>query len=101
MTKTLTPAQRLDLIEPKVQRLNRVIIEGNGEPSLREQMRDVLKFIQEQRDEKKSLDEARKANTRIIWAAVVAQLITLAASFIVWIFNILPVIERLNMEILK
>src|SRR5574340_918904 len=82
-------AIRLKAVERDVDEHDKILIRGNGEPSLQENMRTVLKYIEKE-------DESRKFYSRLLVGAVLTNLVSLALATFIWFVRIYPVLERLT-----
>lgn len=89
MAKLADLERELGIIKPLVQEHDKVLIRGNGEPSLLEEMRNVKRYIE---DEK----ENRRYYIRLITGIAATNVIALIFAAIAWFIKILPVLEQIN-----
>jgi hypothetical protein len=84
-------AARLKIVEPRVEELDRIIVRGNGKPSMQEDVRTILKYISDEQ-------ERRKWSSRLMFTLVMTNLIGLSIAAFAWFVKIYPVIEQLNQQ---
>lgn len=82
----------LGVFVPMCKEHDKILVRGNGEPSLQEHMRTVLKFIKEE-------EESRKFWSRLVLGALATNMIGLGVAAFMWFVKIYPVIERLSREV--
>ena len=79
----------LDTIKPIVKELDKIIVRGNGEPSMQERLRNIENYIREDR-------ENRKYYFRLTVGIVLTNIISLVFAAFIWFAKIYPVIVRMQ-----
>lgn len=82
---------RLDEIEKKLEYHNKVLVRGNGSPSLIEEVHAAIQFMNEQKDNYKYW-------SRWIIAGILANILGFATAAILWFAKIAPLLERVLTE---
>ncbi len=80
---------RLKEVEKLIEYLNKIVIRGNGQTSLVEEVHSVADFVKEEK-------ETRKFQSRAVFAAVLTNFGALIFAAYMWFAKILPAIERIN-----
>jgi hypothetical protein len=78
---------RLKAVERDVDALDRIIVRGNGKPSLQEDVRTILKFV-----------ESWQFWSRLVIGLVITNLLGLMFAAFIWFVKIYPVIDALSRE---
>jgi len=86
---TLAEIERIYI--PRIEEHDKILVRGNGEPSLQEQMRGIQSYIKEDR-------ENRKYYSRLFITVALTNIISLMIAAFVWFIKIYPVIEKLNIQ---
>ncbi len=95
--------QRLNEVIPLVQEHDKILIRGNGEPSLQERMRNIDTYIKEEkalREEKlKEEKENRNFYFRLFVTVAFTNFITLVGVALAWFVKIYPLLQNIeNMQ---
>lgn len=81
--------QRLTDMEEKLEYHNRILVRGNGQPSLVEEVHTLVTFMVEQKD-------SYKYWSRWIVTGVVANIIGYSIAAVVWFMKILPILDQVS-----
>lgn len=76
-------------IKPRVEEHDKILIRGNGEPSLQEKLRGIEKYMEEDR-------ENRKYYSRLFISITASNVIAIIIAFVIWIVRIVPVLEKIS-----
>lgn len=75
-------------MEEKVNYLNKIIVRGNGKPSLVEDVHTLVQFMTDQKDNYKFW-------SRWIIAGIVANIVGYTIAAIAWFVKVAPLLERI------
>lgn len=81
--------KELDSMGKFVDEHDKILVRGNGQPSLQERLRNIEAFIMEEK-------ENRKYYTRLIIGIFVTNIVGLFAATTIWIIKVVPVINQLS-----
>ena len=84
-------AIRLKAVEHDVEALDRIVVRGNGKPSLQEDVRTIKKFIEDE-------SESRKYWSRMVIGALLVNMISIGFAAFVWFVKVWPVLDQLSRE---
>lgn len=76
-------------IKPMLAEHDKILIRGNGEPSLQEKLRGIESYIKEDR-------ENRKYYSRLFISIAVTNIAALLFASIVWFVKILPILDKIS-----
>jgi len=92
--------ERLNEVIPMIQEHDKILIRGNGEPSLQERMRNIDAYIKEEKAtrEKRETEERENRNFyfRLFVTVAVTNFATLAAAALVWFLKIYPLLQNIE-----
>jgi len=76
-------------IKPLLSEHDKILVRGNGEPSLQEKLRGIENYIREDR-------ENRRYYSRLFISIAVTNFAALLFASIVWFVKILPLLDKLS-----
>ena len=80
---------RLKAVEETVAYNNKVLIRGNGTPSLVEEVHSVVAFMNDQK-------ESYKYWSRLLLGGMIVNIMGFVVAALVWFIRILPVLQRIE-----
>lgn len=72
---------------------DKILVRGNGEPSLQETVRNVQKFIADLQKEKEEAKDDRKFYARLVIGFAITNVLSIAFGAVIWFVNIYPAIQ--------
>lgn len=91
MTATIKELERIITqdIKPLLGEHDKILVRGNGEPSLQEKLRNIEVYIREDR-------ENRKYYSRLFISIALTNIAALFIASMIWFIKILPVLEQID-----
>lgn len=91
MTVTVKELERIITqdIKPLLGEHDKILVRGNGEPSLQEKLRNIEVYIREDR-------ENRKYYSRLFISIALTNIAALFIASMIWFIKILPVLEQID-----
>jgi uncharacterized membrane protein len=80
---------RLKILEDEMVTINKVVISGNGTPSIVEEVHKAVQFIEEQK-------ENQRYYSRLIVGGVIANILGYLLAAGIWFVRILPVLDQIS-----
>lgn len=74
-------------VKPLLAEHDKILVRGNGEPSLQEKLRNIEAYIREDR-------ENRKYYSRLFISIAITNIVALIAASLIWFIKIYPVLEK-------
>lgn len=87
-------------ILPLLKEHDKILVRGNGEPSLQERMRNIDTYIREEKEarEKRENEERENRNFyfRLFVTVAVTNFVTLVGAAVVWFMKIYPLLQNIE-----
>lgn len=92
--------ERLNEVIPMIQEHDKILIRGNGEPSLQERMRNIDAYIKEEKRLREERAKEEKDNRnfyfRLFVTVAFTNFVTLVGAAAVWFMKIYPLLQNIE-----
>jgi hypothetical protein len=85
---------RLDSVAKLVDAHDKILVRGNGEPSLQEVVRGVQKFIADLQKEKEEAKDDRKFYARLVIGFAITNILSILFGALIWFVSIYPAVQQ-------
>lgn len=90
-TRIANVENELSILKPLVLEHDKILVRGNGEPSIQERMRNIERYIAEEK-------EQRKYYFRLTVSIAFTNIAALVIAAAIWIMRIAPILEKITTE---